>query len=151
MGIRRFAMTEFFAALVTVLAAFAFLVGYWPEHRRRQALEGGAPGCRCSLPRRRPGVRPGGVLDQLLATQDAVSAEDCGQAQALSAEFSDAVGAEATRTVAGSSRDALQNVLRMRGPVTASLTLGDPQALALLQDADSVVRSTLGFSRPTAP
>jgi hypothetical protein len=73
------------------------------------------------------------------------------QAQALSSTLFDAVGAEATRTVAGSIKDALENVLRMRDPVTASLTRGDPRALALLEDAESVIRSTLGFSHPTTP
>jgi hypothetical protein len=151
MGMRRFAMKKFFAALVIVLVGFAFLVGYWPEHRRRQALEGQVTRLQVQLAEAQARVRLGGLLGQLLATQDAVSAQDYGQAQALSSEFFDAVGAEATRTVAGSVKDALANVLRMRDPVTASLTRGDPQALALLQDAESVLRSTLGFSRPTTP
>jgi len=38
----------------------------------------------------------------------------------------------------------------MRDPVTASLTRGDPQALTLLRDAETLLRNALGFPRPAA-
>ena len=63
-------------------------------------------------------------------------------------KFFDAVRDEATRTAAGSLKDALEKVVRMRDPVTASLTRGDPQALTLLRDAKTLVRGALGYPRP---
>jgi hypothetical protein len=144
-------MKRYFAILVIVLAGLAYLVGYWPEHRRRQALDGQVTSLQAQLEEAQARVRLGGLLGQLLATEDAVSAQDYGQAQGLSSQFFDAVQAEATRTPAGRIKDALEKILGMRDPVTASLTRGEPQALTLLRDAESLVRSALGFSRPTTP
>jgi len=144
-------MKRYFAALVIFLAGLAYLAGYWPERQRRQALEGQLTSLRAELAEAQAQVRLGGLLGQLLAAEDAVSAQNYGDAQALSSKFFDAVRAEATRTAAGSFRDVLEKVARMRDPVTASLTRGDPQALTLLRDAETLVRSVLGFSRPATP
>ena len=59
--------------------------------------------------------------------------------------------AEATRTATGPFRDVLEKVVPMRDPVTASLTRGDPQALTLLRDAETLVRDALGFPRSATP
>jgi hypothetical protein len=144
-------MKRYFAPLVIVLAGLAYLVGYWPEHQRRQALEGQVASLQVQLAEAQARVRLGGLLGQLLAAEDAVSAQNYGQAQALSSKFFDAVRAEATRTAAGTFKDALEKVVPMRDPVTASLTRGDPQALTLLRDAETLVRNALGFPRPATP
>ena len=144
-------MKRYFAALVIFLAGLAYLAGYWPERQRRQALEGQLTSLRAELAEAQARVRLGGLLGQLLAAEDAVSAQNYGDAQALSSKFFDAVRAEATRTAAGSFRDVLEKVARMRDPVTASLTRGDPQALTQLRDAEALVRSALGFPRPATP
>jgi len=144
-------MKRYFTALVIVLAGLAYLVGYWPEHQRRQALEGECTSLRVQLAEAQARVRLGGLLGQLLAAEDAVSAQNYGQAQALLSKFFDAVRAEATRTAAGSFNDALEKVDRMRDPVTASLTRGDPQALTLLRDAETLLRNALGFPGPATP
>lgn len=144
-------MKKAFAVLLIVLAGLAYLVGYWPEHQRRQALEGQVTGLQGELAEAQARVRLGGLLGQLLAAEDAVSAQNYGQAQALSSKFFDAVRAEATRTAAPGVKEALEKVVRMRDPVTASLTRGDPQALTLLRDAETLVRNPLGFPRPAAP
>ena len=142
-------MKRYFAVLVIVLAGLAFLVGYWPEHHRRQALEQQVTTLQIQLAEAQAQVRLGGLLGQLLATEDAVSAQDYGRAQALSSRFFDTVRAEAARTAGGGVKDALEKVIGMRDPVTASLTRADPQALTLLRDAQSLVRHALGFSHPT--
>ena len=144
-------MKRYFAVLVVFLAGLAYLVGYWPEHQRRQALEGQVTSLQVQLAEAQARVRLGGLLGQLLAAEDAVTAQNFGQAQALSSKFFDAVRAEATRTAAGSFKDALEKVARMRDPVTASLTRGDAQALTLLRDAETLVRNALGFPRPATP
>lgn len=144
-------MKRYFAILVIFLAGLAYVVGYWPEHQRRQALEGQVTSLQVQLVEAQARVRLGGLLGQLLAAEDAVSAQNYGQAQALSSTFFDAVRAEATRTAAGSFKGALEKVVGMRDPVTASLTRGDPQALTLLRDAETLVRDALGFPRAPAP
>ena len=144
-------MKRYFAALLIVLAGLAYLVGYWPEHQRLRALEGQVTSLQVQLAEAQARVRLGGLLGQLLAAEDAVSAQNYGQAQALSSRFFDAVRAEATRTAVGSFKDALEKIVPMRDPVTASLTRGDPQALTLLREAETLVRNALGFSHPATP
>jgi len=144
-------MRRYFAILVMFLAGLAYLVGYWPEHQRRQALEGQVTSLQVQLAEAQARVRLGDLLGQLLAAEDAVSAQNYGQAQALSSTFFDTVRTETTRTAAGPFKDALQKVIPLRDPVTASLTRGDPQALTLLQDAETQVRNALGFPRPATP
>jgi len=144
-------MKRYFAALLIVLVGLAYLVGYWPEHQRRQALKEQVTSLQVQLAEAQARVRLGGLLGQLLAAEDAVSAQNYGQAQALSSQFFDAVQAEATRTAAGTFKDALEKIVPMRDPVTASLTRGDPQALTFLQDAETLLRNALGFPRPATP
>jgi hypothetical protein len=144
-------MKRYFALLVTVLAGLAYLVGYWPEHQRRQALEEQVTNLQVELAEAQARVRLGGLLGQLLAAEDAVAAQNYGQAQALSSRFFDAVRVENTRTGAERFRDPLEKVVRLRDAVTASLTRGDPQALTLLRDGETLVRNALGFPRPASP
>ena len=144
-------MKRYFAALVIVLAGLAYLVGYWPEHHRRQALEGHVTSLQVQLAEAQAQARLAGLLGQILAAEDAVSAQDYGQAQTLASRFFDTVRAEATRAAASGVKEALEKVAGMRDPVTASLTRADPQALTLLREAESLVRNALGFSRPTKP
>jgi hypothetical protein len=144
-------MKRYFAVLVVLLAGLAYLAGYWPEHQRRQALEGQVASLQVQLAEAQARVRLGGLFGQLLAAEDAVSAQNYGQAQELSSAFFDAARAEMTRTAAGTFNDALEKIVGMRDPVTASLTRGDPQALTLLRDAETLVRNALGFPRPPTP
>lgn len=134
-----------------VLAGLAYLAGYWPEHRRRQALEGQVTSLEAQLADAQARVRLGSLLGQLLAAEDAVSAQNYGQAQTLASTFFDAARAEGERTPPGSFKDTLARIVQMRDPVTASLTRGDPQALTLLRDADTLLRNELGFPRPATP
>ncbi len=138
-------------AAAVIVAGLAFLVGYWPEHQRRQALEAQVTSLQAQLADAEARVRLGGLLGQILAAEDAVSAQNYGQAQTLSSELFDAARAEAARTAAGSSNDSLEKIVQMRDAVTESLTRGDPKALALLREAEMLMRNELGFSRPASP
>ena len=144
-------MKRYLVILLIVLAGLAYLVGYWPEHQGRNALEGQVASLQVELAEAQARVRLGGLLGQLLAAEDAVSAQNYGQAQALSSKFFDAVRAEATRTAASSFKVALERVAQMRDSVTASLTRGEPQALTQLRDAETLVRDALGFPRAATP
>ncbi len=131
-----------------VLAGVAFFVGYWPQHQRRQVLEAQVVSLQAQLAEAQTGVRLGSLLGQLLIIEDTLSSQNYGEAQALSSKFFDAARAEAQRTSAAGSRGALEKIVQMRDAVTASLTRGDPQAMTLLRDAETLLLNELGFSRP---
>jgi hypothetical protein len=147
----RVRMKAYFVALLLVLAGLAYVVGYWPERQRRLALEARVSSQGLELAEAQARVRMGALLGQLLVAEDAVAAQNYGQAQALCSQFFDAARAETTRTAAGGLKDALDKVARMRDLVTASLTRGDPESLALLREAQAPLRSALGFPPPATP
>lgn len=144
-------MKRLVAIGVAVLVGLAFLAGYWPERQRRLALERQVTSLRVELAEAQARVILGGLLSRLLDVEDAVSAQNYGEAQALSSGLFDAVRAEATRTPDRNFKDMLEKVVRMRDPITASLTRGDPQTLALLREAEMHVRHALGSSQAAAP
>jgi len=144
-------MKRSFAFVVIVLAGLAYLAGYWPERQRRQTLASQVIGLRGQLEEAQSRARLGSLLVQLLSAEDAVSAQNFGQAQTLSSQFFDAVRSEETRSAVGTSRDALEKIVPMRDSVTASLTRADPQALKLLRDAEAIVRNALVSPHVAAP
>ena len=110
-------MKRYFVILVIVFTGLAYLVGYWPEHQGRKALEGQVASLQVELAEAQARVRLGGLLGQILAAEDAVFAQNYGQAQALSSKFFDAVRAEATRTAASS----LASRSRSRGSLKCAI------------------------------
>ena len=140
-------MKRFFVFLVVAAVGLALFAGYWPEHQRRQALEVQVSGLQTDLAEALARVRLGSLLVRLLALEDAVGAQDYGQAQALASDAFDAAQTEATRSDTGSFRDALEQLIEMRDPITANLTRGDPQTLQQVKDAQMLLRQALSAPR----
>jgi hypothetical protein len=148
---KRFLVVLVVAILAVGAVGAAALAGYWPEHQRRQALAEQLAGVRAELAEATARVRLGDLLGQLLALEDAVAAQNYGQGQALASPLFDAVRVEATRVEAGTSRAALEQVVRLRDPLTAGLARGEPATLARVEEAEAHVRRALGYPRPVMP
>jgi hypothetical protein len=139
------------AALAIGAIGAAALAGYWPEHQRREALAEQLSDVRVELTEATARVRLGELLGQLLALEDAVAAQDYGQAQTQASTLFDAARVEVTRVEAGPSRAALEQVVQLRDPVTAGLARGEPATLARVEEAEALVRGALGYARPLTP
>jgi hypothetical protein len=148
---KRFLVVLVVAILVVGAIGAAVLAGYWPEHQRRQALAGELSDLRVELAEATARVRLGELLGELLALEDAIAAQDYGQAQAQASTLFDAARAEVTRVEAGPSRAALEQVVRLRDPVTAGLARGEASTLARVEEAEALVRGALGYPRPVMP
>ena len=133
-----------------VIAAIvaAYVAGYWPEHRRRTALDSDVIALSARLADAEARVRVGQLLGDLLDVTETVAALNYGQAQQLSSKFFDSVGAEAARTPAGTLKSTLEAVLQNRDQVTSALARGDQQALEPLRRSQIQLRMALGYPVP---
>jgi hypothetical protein len=138
-------------ALGVVLVGVAFLAGYWPEHRRNQALNVRVAALDQQLAAARAELGVNRLLGELLNLTQLVSQQDYGQAQAMSSRFFDGVRAEAAANSEARFRDALRAILQLRDSVTAGLTRADPTTIAALGEIQHRLRAALRYPVPSAP
>lgn len=136
------------AAVVIILIGLAYVAGYWPEHRRRAALDADVVALRGQLADADARVRLGQLLGDVLSITEAVAALNYGQAQQLSSRFFDGVGAEAARTPVVAFKAALEAVLQNRDQVTSALARGDQAAIEPLRRSEMRLREALGYPVP---
>jgi hypothetical protein len=133
------------AGLVVLAIGIAFIAGYWPEHRRRVALEADAAALRERLADSEARVRMGRLLGEILNIREAVVSLNYGNAQQLSSTFFDRVRAEASITPVAAFQTALEDVLQVRDQVTAALARGDQAAVEPLHRSELQLREVLGY------
>jgi hypothetical protein len=138
-------------ALGIVLLGAAFLAGYWPEHRRNQALEASLATLGQELTAARAELGVARLLGELLNVTQLVSQQDFGQAQAMCSRFFDGVRAEAAANPDTRFRDALAAILQLRDSVTAGLTRADPTTIVTLSEIQQRLRAALRYPVPSAP
>lgn len=134
--------------IVTLVVGLAYVAGYWPEHRRRVALEVDAESLRERLADAKARVRVGRLLGEALNIREAVGSLNYGNAQQLSSTFFDAVRAEASITPVAAFKTALEAVLQARDRVTTALARGDQAALEPLRRSELQLREVLGYPIP---
>lgn len=133
------------AGVVVVVIGLAYVGGYWPEHRRRVAIEADAAGLRQRLADSEARVRMGRLLGEILNIREAVVWLNYGNAQQLSTSFFDGVRAEGSITPVAAFKTALEAVLQARDQVTAALARGDQAALEPLRRSELQLRDVLGY------
>jgi len=131
--------------MVVLVVGLAYVAGYWPEHRRRVALEVDAESLRERLADSEARVRVGRLLGEALNIREAVGSLNYGDAQQLSSTFFDGVRAEASITPVAPFKTALEAVLQARDQVTAALARGDQAALEPLRRSELQLREVLGY------
>lgn len=131
--------------IVVLVVGLAYVAGYWPEHRRRVALEVDAESLRERLADSEARVRVGRLLGEALNIREAVGSLNYGNAQQLSSTFFDGVRAEASITPVAPFKTALEAVLQARDQVTAALARGDQAALEPLRRSELQLREVLGY------
>jgi hypothetical protein len=133
------------AGVVVLVVGLAYVAGYWPEHRRRVALEVDAESLRERLADSDARVRMGRLLGETLNIREAVGSMNYADAQQLSTRFFDSVRAEASITPVAAFKTALEAVLQARDQVTAALARGDQAALEPLRRSELQLRDVLGY------
>ena len=138
-------MRRVWLGLSVLLIASAYLAGYWPEHRRRQAVERDMTDLRMRFEDVDARARSAQLLGDLLAIRDAVTSTDYGRAQALSTTFFDQVRSETASTHREDLRSGLQRILQKRDTTTAALTRPDQASLDQIRTLEIELRSALGY------
>ena len=140
--------TRIMVGVILIIVVGAFFAGYWPESRRRAALEADNASLRTQMTGLEDRVRLSRLHGSLLDLIDAVAAMNYGQAQSLSSTLFDYIRAEIDRTHERQYRDALQELLGRRDFITSALAKADASVLELLRDAERGLRQLL--ARPTS-
>jgi hypothetical protein len=148
-------MKKLVAAVVVLLVAGAFLAGYWPQRQRLEQSQAEAAELQRQLAEARSQLaasearaRLGRVFGEYLALEEAVSAGNFGEAQALSSAFFDRVREEAGGTTDASARTALDAILMRRDAVTAGLARGETAVREVLEPVERELRRALGYPVP---
>lgn len=128
-------MKRFVIPLVLALIVAAYIVGYWPQHRRLTESQKSLQGVGAQLADAQDRLRICGLQNRLLSLTEKVAEKNYGDAQKLSSDFFDGVRAEIAQTEKVELKSALEPILGMRDSVTAGLANGDPAILALLRQA----------------
>ena len=128
--------------MVLVVIA-AFLVGYWPEHRRGASLQTDNDALRARVVTLENRARLSMIHTKALDAIDAVAAMNYGHAQGLSSSLFDDIRVELSRTTEPQYREALQEGLNRRDAITAALATGDASALEPLRELEKRIRQVL--------
>ena len=118
----------------------AYIVGYWPQHRRLAESQKSLQGVRAQLADAQDRLRICSLQNRLLSLTEKVAGKNYGDAQKLSSDFFDRVRAEIGQTEKAELKSALEPILGMRDSVTAGLANGDPATLDLLRQATKKIQ-----------
>ena len=148
-------MKAMLTLIAVALIAAAYIAGYWPEHRRLVTANGELQSLRGQLREAEAHVRFCRLQNRLLHLIEKTAERNYGEGQELSTDFFDQVRLEMPRSTQPQLQSALESTLRMRDPVTAGLTKGDPTTLDLLQQVmkqfrQAVASEMLGRLPPAA-
>jgi hypothetical protein len=113
----------------------SFLAGNLPERQRRYASENTLAAAQTRLADVEARHRLSCLLGALLRLQEAVSAQNFGEAAGMSSRFFDDVRAEANRPATGTPA-ALESVLKRRDEVGSALVRSDAAVSAVFHQID---------------
>ncbi len=141
-----------------ILIGAAYVVGFWPQHKRVQQTERQLEDVTVQLNQAQTQLRLYGLQHRLLELIAKTSAKVYGAASALSTRFFDRVRAEETSQTDLRVKTALESILSQRDAVTAALAKGDPNSLAVLNSLENTMFGIVdeavngaGASSPAAP
>jgi len=138
-------------AVVVILLAAAWALGFWPQRSRRGDLEARQEQLARELAECQQRVRVAAVLGQLLHLRDAVAAHNFGIAQGLSSPFFDGVREEASRAAGTPFQPVLEEIQGMRDAVTSALTMADPGVQEPVRTIEHRLRAALGYTMTAQP
>jgi hypothetical protein len=133
------------ALLTLVLIGAVFIAGYWPEHRRRVAVEQELSTVRPQLNDSAARLRIADLLGQTLHLIEVVTALNYSEAQQLSTKFFDDVRTESGRTPHPDFKTTLEGILQNRDGVTSALARGDSTVADVLRKMQLQLRQMLGY------
>jgi sensor domain CHASE-containing protein len=138
-------MRKFFVKLLLLLIVIgiAYIAGYWPQHKLRQASEQEAQQLRQQLDRSQALMRIAWLENQLLVVIEETGAQNYGTARELSKQFFDGVREQQNRSNDPAAQALLQEVLETRDLVTSGLAQADSSVVDSLKQSLGKFRAFL--------
>lgn len=133
-------MRKILMLAVIVVVIWAYLLGYWPQHKQVGAIEQENALLKNELSSAETVNRIARLENQLLVLIEQTEAQNYGEAQKLSNTFFDDMRKEIDRNKNAAYVPKLEAILARRDAVTASLARGDASALASLKQSLTEMR-----------
>ena len=138
-------MKRIVATVVIALVATAYVLGFWPQHRRVVEARNQIDALQTRLAAADARIRLADLLGQLLRLSDAVTSKNYGEAATLSSAFFDSVRTETARADRPEVRSTLQEILSTRDRITTAIAATEASLPSVLKEHERTLRQSLGF------
>ena len=133
-------MRKFLLLIVVVLVIWAFLLGYWPQHKQAQAIEQENVQIKNQLASSEALGRIARLQNQLLVLIEQTEGQNYGEAQKLSNSFFDEVRKEIDRDKGAPYASKLETILARRDAITAGLARAEAPTIGALRQSLTEMR-----------
>ena len=133
-------MRKMMLLAVIVAVIWAYLLGYWPQHKQVAAIEQENVQLKNQLGSAETVGRSARLENQLLVLIEQTEAQNYGEAQKLSNSFFDEMRKEIDRNKNAAYVPKLEAILARRDAVTASLARGEAASAAPLKQSLTEMR-----------
>jgi hypothetical protein len=133
-------MRKIMLLVVVVAVIWAYLLGYWPQHKQAAAIEQENVQLKNQLASAENVGRIARLENQLLVLIEQTEGQNYGEAQKLSNSFFDDMRKEIDRNKTAAYVPKLEAILSRRDAVTAGLARGDASTNDLLKQSLTEMR-----------
>jgi len=133
-------MRKIMLLAVIVLIIWAFLLGYWPQHKQSLALEQENAQLKNQLGSAEAVGRIARLENELLVLIEQTEGQNYGEAQKLSNAFFDDVHKEVDRDKSAAYVPKLQAILARRDAITAGLARAEAPTVGVLKQSLTEMR-----------
>ena len=136
-------MRKILLLVVIVAVIWAYLLGYWPQHKQVAAIEQENVQLKNQLGSAETVGRIARLENQLLVLIEQTEGQNYGEAQKLSNSFFDDMRKEIDRNKSAAYVPKLEAILARRDAVTAGLARGDASTTGILKQSLTEMRELL--------
>ena len=133
-------MRKILLLVVVVLIIWAFLLGYWPQHKQAAATEQENIQLKNQLAGAEAVVRVARLENELLVLIEQAESQNYGEAQKLSNSFYDDLRKETDRDKGAAYESKLEAILARRDAVTAGLARAEAPTTGVLRQSLTEMR-----------
>ena len=133
-------MRKILLLAIVVLVIWAFLLGYWPQHKQALAVEQENTQLKNQLASAEALGRVARLENQLLVLIEQTEGQNYGEAQKLSNSFFDDMRKEIERDKGGGYISKLEAILARRDAITAGLARAEAPTLGALRQSLTEMR-----------
>jgi hypothetical protein len=136
-------MRKIMLLVIILLVIWAFLLGYWPQHKQAQALEQDSAQLKDRLASAEAVGRVARLENELLVLIEQTEGQNYGEAQKLSNFFFDDLRKEIDRNKGAAYTPKLEAILARRDAITAGLARAEAPTVGALKQSLTEMRELM--------